>query len=61
MIFNFRKRERKIEAQDKVIQEVKRQHTRQVNKDIKAIQQLNEILDNGVTLEIKNAIRGNHG
>lgn len=61
MIFNFRKPERRIKEQDKVISEVQRQHTRKVNADIKAIQQLNSILDNGITLEIKKAMGGKHG
>lgn len=57
----FRKKGSKIEDKDRAIQEVKRRHTRKVNADIKAIQELNSILENGIALEIKKAIGGGHG
>ena len=60
MIFNFRKREHKVTQQEEVIDAKQRQLNRKMDKDIQAFKELNKVLDNGITLEIKKAIGGKH-
>lgn len=61
MIFMFKKREAKIEEQEKDIKNAKQVLHRKINKDIKKQNELIELLSNGITLEIKRAVGGKHG
>lgn len=60
MIFNFRKRQKKIELQERVIDNAQKEHIKTVDSYIEKQQALNKILSNGVTLEIKKAIGSKH-
>lgn len=61
MIFMFKKREAKIQKQEKDITNAKKVLHRKINRDLKEQHELINILSNGITLEIKQAIGGKHG
>lgn len=60
MILNFRQRDHQSKQKDKIISQKQGQLTRKMNEDINAFRKLNEVLDNGITLEIKKAIGGHN-
>lgn len=60
-MFGFKKREAKIERQEKEITDAKRQLHRKINQDLRKQNELIDILNNGISIEIKKAIGGSHG
>lgn len=61
MLFNFRKRERHSDIKEQLISTKQDQLTHKIDEDINAYKQLNKVLSNGITIEIKKAIGGKHG
>lgn len=55
MIINFRKRELKIELQEKEIQHVKKEFHKDIRKTVAMQKKVNKLLANGITLEIYQA------
>lgn len=55
MILNFRKRERAIEAKEKVITKERQKFHKDANKTIHKLEEINKVLGNGITLEIGKA------
>lgn len=56
MIINFRKRELKIELQEKEIQHVKKEFHKDIRKTVIMQKKVNKLLSNGITLEIYHAL-----
>ena len=55
MIINFRKRELKIELQEKEIQSIKKDFHKDIRKTVAMQKKVNKILSNGITFEIYQA------
>lgn len=60
MIFNFYKKQHHTVVKEKAINAKQEQLNRKMDKDIRSLRELNRILDNGVTLEIKKGLGGKH-
>lgn len=56
-----KKREAKIERQEKDIKNAKQILHRKMNRDLQKQKELIDILNNGITIQIKEAIGGRHG
>lgn len=59
MIFDFRKREKHIEAKEKEIQRQKKAFHKDIKQTVKMQKRVNKLLSNGITLEILHATKGN--
>lgn len=60
MLFNFRRRERHIDQQEQAIQAEKRKLHAKIERDIRAVERVNKVLSNGITLKIHIATGGKH-
>lgn len=55
MIFNFRKRELRIELKEREIHQATRDFHKQIQKDRENVQKINAVLSNGITIRIAKA------
>ncbi len=60
MMFFMKKREAKIERQEQNITQAKQALHRQINRDLKKQNELIDMLNNGITLQIKKGLGGKH-
>lgn len=59
-MFGMKKKEAKIERQEKDITNAKRILHRKMNRDLQKQKELIDILSNGITFRVKEAIGGRH-